>query len=532
MLRLRRLTTQAFDPVAWVSQFGVNSGRSASAGGVRNLLKEYRKLTTQHQESVLQNVLGPVNSSLKLLKLLASNAPHLDIFQHIVDNTRDKISSELVELFLFRLVESENLNAATALTHIVLASDAETYRLSNQFWSLLASKACELSHHQSASLVYHEIVDPYVAYKRTTLASQENEFIPFLLLPTALAQLAVLFLHSGNPQAVDGICGYFKRFFSYFGHRDVYQTLCLAKVESYSAAGDMKNALAAYVALAHNYRLHSAHVSTGDQVHQLKWASARNYQERRKNIKENVSTVVTPKLDHLQELTAADEDLNLFQPRIEYNRYTHDTTRRYFAIFDGYLRVADLPYFYDLLRENIGELMHQPNSIERLSSFSADYHHSMHRFVVAGLCDLGYVEQAWAIMSKLTERYPKISRRTLYCGADGFISLLRALREKFENLGPRDQISDKIARDHQQVLKSVYGLCRYVFTKTHILLACHEALLGAFLASPFASRMEIEKYLSDYLKSNHTSIALDRKSYDRMLKLGINVRYLTAIKII
>lgn len=492
---------------------------------LRDLLTEFKSLEPKHQVHVQRLIPESVTSSISLQRLLAQKSPELVIFTHIVQHIHQKLSSDLIESYLFHLVETENLNAATSLVHIILQENAELYKLSNQFWSLLASKATELGHHQAASLIFHEIVDPYAIYTRDTVAGLENEFVPFLLLPNAIAQLALVYMHNGNVQAIQGLRAYFKRFYSYFGHRDVYETLVIAEVEAFAISGDLAGALQSYIDLAHKYRGHLRYRDPKDAARYLKSHSFHAYQKRKSNIKHNVSTHFKD-IDPLQQATATEDSLKLYQPDTEFNKYTRPD-QPYWAILDGYIHLADLPNFQHLLRDNIQQLVAgKTYVIDRLMSFISSHHHSLHRFVVASLCDVGHVEEACAVVNKLPELYPRIHKSTLFRGSDEFVCILRELRRQFDGQSRKDGNAVRRSKEYDDLLWQIRILCQQVFGSKRWPLACRQSFLCAMLASPFSVRLDVETFLYEWQRQQESIIALDQQSYDRMVELGVDSQYI------
>lgn len=515
-LRRRVLSTSSFDPAAWVSKHSVPTKPSA----IRNVLHEYSQLYRNDQLNVQKLSSESIRRSLQLLSMLQNKTNKVDIFHHIANHANSKIFAELVETFLLHLLAEDNLNAVTSLVHVVYECDSIHYKLSNQFWSMLASKATLLGHHAACSLVYHEIINPHQAYKKAGVKSLENEFVPFLLLPTAIGQLAIVFAQNGNIAAIEGLRDYFRRFYSYFGHRSTYQTLTIARVECLARSGDFLTALRAFVDLCLKYRGHTRYRDPKDAARSLKYLSYRGYKERQRNITKNIG-VSDAKLESRHQQIANSKKSRLFQPLIQYNVY-HRADSPHWSIFDGSLYISDLPNFHELLREIIQKLISERSSvIDRLISFISSHHHALHRFVVVSLCDLGQVEVAWSVMNRLPDLYPLVRQKVLFSGLDVFCSLFRALKRAYQGKSSAD---GRTTKDLDFILSQVYSICQKLHKST---TSYHLSYLEALLASPNVSHQQVESLLQIWEQQGSKRISLDAQSYQRLLSLGLNDSYVT-----
>lgn len=509
---LRRFHT-GFDPRKWLAS--VVPDRTALHRAVR----EYRKLSPPQQRAVRGVADGPLVESLKLHDLLSS-APPAQVFEHIASRVNVPVLAELTEQFLLRLLAAGNLNAVVSLVHVVLHADAHHYSLSTQFWSLLASQASETCHHAAATLVYHEIVNPYENYVAAgTVPAGFNEHVPFLLLPTAIEGLATVFARNGNSVAVEGLHAYFKRFYSYYGHRSTYEAILVAKVEALAHAGDLQGALAAYDELAAKYRGHAKYKDPKDVSHSLKYASHVNYKDREKRIEHNVSSDHIS-LDPGQASIADKHNLAPFQPDIVYNKYSIAGEARY-AILDGSLQVEDLPTFLALLRQNIGILLREKHSvIDRVMNFITSHHHSLNRFVIACACDLGYCKEASAIMSRIPTVY-HFYQKPNFSTADEFTRIFLAVRENLASDAPMP------AEDYHKLLQQNFQLCLNLHLKRRgIPLNCVRAYVSAYLASPLAEKQEVQTILKHSGYWRTPKISLDENSYKRAQALGVDTLFL------
>lgn len=447
--------------------------------------------------------------------MLHDNSPREDVFYYISKHADSRIYSNLVEDFLLELMANGELNAAVALVHVVSEFDSAHYKLSNQFWSMLSSKATLMGHYAAASLVYHEIINPHKAYGKTWETSPtENHLVPFLLLPTAISQLAIVFAQNGNVAAVEGLRAYFRRFYSYFGHRAVYETLTMARVEVLARSGDFNNTLDAFVDLCLKYRGHTKYRDPKDSARSLKYLSHIGYMERKRNITNNIG-IGNQKLDKLQLREAQTRHIRIFQPSIEYNVY-HKPGKPHWAMLDGFPRVADLPCFHKLIRNHTQRILLEKYSVvDRLMAFISRYHHALHKFVAVSLCELGQFDVAWAVVSKLPQLYPLIPKKVLYSGPEVFSSIFRSLRRAHDG---EPSSSRHTTKDLDDILSLVFAEWQQLHTTSS---SGYRGYLEALLASPNVSKQEIETVIGQWKREGLNGVILDSPSRERLLMLGI-----------
>lgn len=512
---IRLVQTSAFDPQQWMHRLMPQHIENSP----RNLLKlllEYILLSPEHRTSVKSVASGAFHANLQLHSML-TGASQMLVFQFIAAKAPTKeILPELSERFLFDLLAVDNLNAATALTHILMAADPDHYRLSNQFWSLLASKAARKCHNAAAMLVYHEIINPYQKFMASdTLPSEENELIPFLLLPSTIEALTHIFVQNANQAAVDGLYSYFKRFYSYFGHRDVYETLAIAKVEVLAKSGDLSATLKAFDDLAPKYRGHLKYRDPKDISHSLKYASHVNFKERQRRIEQNLSNDHIP-LDEFQQKLAAESGLKTFQPDIVYNKYSIKGKSR-FAILDGYLRVEDLPNFQFLLQKSLSSLLSENVSVmDRLVSFVSSHNHTLSKFLIVSLCELGHGLEASAMMSKIPSIFPFYYKRPNFSTSEEFCCIFRALRANLASNGIEPT-------EYHQLVQQNYGLCEQLHRHRGCIPPnCLRSYLYAYLSSPYAEKHEVERLLrsSGYLAKPR--FTLDKEAHQKACDLDVD----------
>lgn len=481
---LRRHSTFEFIPLLWLSQRGRDP---FSQSGVRDFLDDFEKLLSRQKEQVeLQKLHPSLRSNIELMRLLQTGESRT-IFAHITEHLSQKnqglLSSKLMERYIGNLLAEENLNAAVSLIHILLNADSTSYCISNQTWSALASKACELGHYSAACLVYHEVIDPIAAYEDPNFKGTNNPLIPFLLFPDILAQLSIVLMHNGNNVAVCGIQSYFKRYYSYFWHRTIYRSIAIAKVEAHACAGETSLAIAEFVKLAWQHRGYSPLQKGSAVEHNLKYAVEHNLKERQKRILES------------------DDPAN--DPSIVYNKFSLPG-KRFNAIFDGVIELADTPYLNALILRNMSLIMADRSStIERLVNFITSNHHALLTPVIASLCNNGDLFEAWAVLRRTKASYPRLHAKVLFRGGEVFTILFRAMRNKFST----SNCSSSEVRQIIDILSSCRTTCRETMDRGWT-YECRVACLQALLACPTTLRQEVRLFLFEW--------AADSKAYEKM----------------
>lgn len=508
MLRRRWLSSAAptaFDARKWI---GLQSGRLP----IRAMLHKYQLLPPADKELVRFAAKGQFHKNIVLHDLLQTNSPHSIIFQHVVDHVGLGLSPELTEDFLFQLLQAENLNAVVSLVHVLLHSDETHYRLSVEFWSLLASKAGSLAHHAAASMVYHEVVNPHHRFHNDTSISDENEFISFLLLPTAIEALAVVFLAHGNHVAIQGLHEYFKRFYSYFGHKSVYRLLSIAKVESLAKSSTFENALKEFKSLAINHRGYQKYRNPKDVVHSLKYASHINYKHRQKVISENLQTDKLP-FDTSGIPKEVLDDLKTFLPDIVYNKYTIPNGP-YWAILDGILSVEDLPSFRELILDKIKKLNASASIVEDFIALIESSHFALAKFVIVSLCETGHTLLAIAIFNKISSKHMQIYAQTPFSTAEEFNYIFRALGELAKD--------KSISTQHfHKLLLECHRLCQKFNARESIPLSCRRSFMTAYLNSPHPSLDELTRILKSWIPIRGRKIRLPPENAAKLQALGM-----------
>ncbi|KAL6016375.1 hypothetical protein ACI3LY_005370 [Candidozyma auris] len=501
---LRRYSSIKSKPISWL---GGGSVAPATQDDLKRFLIEYQNLSSSQQDRITSQGIHPSYlANIKLINLLNSG-DNISTFTHIAHNLTKKdgeiLSSNLIERYIVKLISTGQLSPAVTLIHTMLESDKSSYGLSRQTWSFLASRACELGDHDAATLVYHEIIDPIEAYLDPAFNGLDNPHVPFLLFPDILASLAVIFMHNGNHVPVVGIQSYFKKFYSYFWHRTIYRTIALAKIESQAKAGLFSRALSDFVSLAWQHRGYRGLTKGSVVEHNLKYALDKNQKSRQEAI------------------LASNDPLN--DSTIEYNKYTLPG-KTFQSIFDGVISIADTPYFNELIRSKVKQVIAERSSVtERLVNFISSNHHGLTTPVVAALCSDGLVFEAWAVVNQARASFPRVHKKVFFRGGEVFVQMFKAIKAKFNT----SEITASELRQLSELLQTCRNMCSETYDPGWS-YECRLACLQALLACPSSLGQEIRLYLYEWI-SEHKShsrlqkplIALTKTDYEKLISINV-----------
>lgn len=507
----------------------------------RKALRLFQHLPLDNQTQVCLAATGALKADLELQALLLQNAPSLHIFRLVASNRHHRYATPLLEQYLFTLLNAGNMTAATSFLHMVM--DRFHYSFSHQMWSFFASRAISLGHYASAIMVFHELVDPGPpdAAHVPRGHGRPNPHVPFLLLPTAIEALCVLYKQNGNYYLVQGLCEYFDHYYSRVGHRDVYQTLCIARVETLLHQRNLGSALRAYSNLAADYRGYDRYEDPKKHLAALMYAAHLNHKQNEFNIKYNVCE---PSGDHgksnaddggakkpspenqpvysgsdrskagnsISGTGNSDDSYTESNPVIVSELKLRD--RRY-PIFDGILQKADLPEFYSLLLETIDSARRSsPNFVDRLLTLISANHYSISKFIIMGLCELGCVMQALSINAKVIDQLPHEPKRLDPSLLDEhFTAIFTCLKDHLEQT-PTSQ-------KYHRLLMNFFWLCQQVHHDNLVYVTMLRAFVRAYVASPYGNLDELNWALksSKWLVKR---LALDPVAYDRAKALGVD----------
>lgn len=373
------------------------------------------------------------------------NTKDKEIYKFIINNINCGLNHDLLESFIVVLLYNQNLAAATTLLHIIFDNQLE-FQLSNEHWSYYLAKVCEISDFQGATLIFNELIDNYKFYDVGDCSPLlSNNLIPFLVTPTNLQNLAIIFAQNGDYMSVLGLTAYFKRFYSSIANSEIYRSLHVSLVEASSKQNDFDEAMYNFHRLATRSVNKVSNSEEYFDQHFAKWRAGVNYVKRKSSIKENNQLVNLEIPDELlseteleQEMAAYVSGSKLHRPYEIYNRYTLDESRGYYRIIKRPLKVTDLPNFMELVKLKVLQINKttESNTIDMLENVMSSHHYVFHRFLVAGLCDLKLLDEACYIFKRLPEIYSEKVHPNFLYGTDDFIYLSRCIYERmkaFEN---------------------------------------------------------------------------------------------------
>lgn len=469
----------------------------------------FRKITLNKGSTRLVHVSANINTDaeVKMADLLQRNAPDRHIFDHIAANSsKDSLSPELVEDFMISLLKRNNLSGVTFVAHVVLdANDGDPSIFSNQFWSLLVSNACSLCHYSAGLLVYHEIVNPVSKYSQEdqALVSEENEHIPFLLVPTSIEGLAQVFAQNGNTALLQGLRSYFQRFYSYMGHSETYKTLQALIIESYALNGDFDNALDRFCDFAMKFRAHGQERSSGSSDEALLRAVEQNFGRRELEIGR-----AAPKPGGKPKITKSS--------KIHYNKYTI-SGQKFNAIFEGDLNVADLPLFYALLNLNIKGLISNIGGayLESLVFLMTKSHHSLGKFIIQSLCEQGKCFEAVHILKRIIAKYKYALQNPEYSLGAEYIAIFQSIQRLYKKRNGVVSTGDRNLLSNTFDLYCLYG-------KGFMVHSCYSAYLQAFLSDSKVTEHEVTQELLKYNPIMRITPVVSTEIYEKVMSLGVS----------
>ena len=466
------------------------------------------------------------NIALQLL-LSNNNSDQAKVYQFIVENLHHKLNVNLLEIFIFKLIEAENISAATTLLHILL-DNIPYFNLSNELWSYYISKTCELGHYLGSCLIYHELIDNHkIRSEEPTGINFQNSYIPFLIANSFLEKLGLIFLNNRDPMRINGLLNYFKRFYSYSGHADTYKSLRCSLVEAYSNQGNLGEALKHFRTLAFIYKGHRNH-KKNENISTPKMSAFSHFRWRRDNVKNNnydflseIPDEIKTSLDFQEEASSKELNMKLFRPDEERNVYTYPG-HSYTPVVDGSLRLSDLPYFRSLINSNIQHLMKNsgPERLDSLMDYISGCHFMLHTFINSCLCELGYINEAFLLLVKLPKIYPKVYSNVLIREED-FIYLFEACKNRLNNLDiDNDYAQFNEAEQTYKLLHDIKLFQDNVNKRANVSMLSiklHEIFISALLSYRDITLEKILGYLDDLLRlstvNNPITIFLDEPEF-------------------
>lgn len=501
---------------------------------MNDFLEAISTIPHEHHSTVREYLYGLKNDATTnvlirniTLQLLISDVAqdHAKTYQYIVDNLDGKLSNDLLEVFLFNLIECENLGASTTLLHI-LYDRVPDFKLSNELWSFYVSKVCELGYYLGSCLVYHELIDNHKAYSENISGVyHQNSHVPFLVNNFTLEKLAIIFQHNKDPIRVKGLLDYFKRFYSYAGHSDTYKSLRISLVEAHSNEGNLGEALKQFRTLVFILKGHRNYQTNEKNTHRI--SAFNHFRWRRDNIKNNdndskseVAESEKTGLDIQEEMTASISNTTLFRPDEERNVYTYPGTS-YAPVVDGSIEKNDMPYLHSLVKSNVQHLMENsgPERLDSLINSITSCHFSLHTFINSSLCELGYLREAFLLMIKIPKLYPKVQVNVIIREED-FIFLFNACKQKLDVLNDDPTKLSEIEDIYEFIGKvNIFrNNINQKITDSHQSFKIYEALVSTLLSYQSVTKDDLRVPLESLL-SKKKLIYLCEKDFTKLKSL-------------
>ncbi|CUM65700.1 uncharacterized protein PRCAT00003348001 [Priceomyces carsonii] len=456
------------------------------------------------------------------------------VFKMISTNADRDLDGKLLQVYFYRLIQEERLTEMSTLLHL-LFKESSQFVLCNELWSLYLSKVCELGHHLGATICYHELVDNYKSYYDEITSSYiySNSRIPFLLSTEVLETLAIIFVQNKDPKRIDGLLEYFKRFFSYSSHSQTYKALKIALVEAYSYEGNTMKALHAFKELCYCFKRHRNFSDGRLSLNTLKASAFNNFRERRECIKNNIisqsaSTNFVTDTDKEEKLIVSESQVTLFDPMCQRN--VHSLRKKlHVPVIAGLIELNDLPYFREIIYQNVKQLMETPNQdhIFGLLSSIKSCHFMLHLFVTECLCELGYVKEAFLMIVKLPGTYPYILKPILIPD-ETFICLLRAckrlLLSSYETENSTDRSNGFILLANE--IANFYYYNQQTIKKPRLSEVVYEYFITIILLAKKTTyntiKSQLDRYISGSANHKRLIIYIRRSEYDILEDIIIN----------
>lgn len=452
-----------------------------------------------------------LNCNLVLQSMLLAEKDSIEVFDYICRHLHHNLSNELLEVFLYKIITMDLLKLATTLLHVLSSKRTKCkFVMSNELWCLYISKVCEMLHYAGACLIYHDLL----FNKRYSDACRglHSNSIPFLISNATLRELATIYTHNKDARRVNGLLAYFKRFYSYSGHAETYKVLRICLVEAYSNCGDFAQAMDAFTLLAYIFKGHRHLIDFDLMKTYSKTFAFENFRWRRNNIKENANRISITTSDSArgrifreEQEYAKDFNVQLFNPVDERNVYSRPKSP-HIPLVEGVISRNDLPYFSALVKSNVESLKKSSkfSSLDNILNLLSSNHYVFHVFILSSLCELGNLNDAFQILTRLPKIYPKVHSSILLRPED-FYFLFFACINRLKNIEKHSKvlINENIeARKLQKLLldlKTFYNeqgsACIRYSQKFN------ELYIKALLFLPSTTSLELLRHLDSALKN-------------------------------
>ncbi|KAL6450360.1 hypothetical protein SBY92_004566 [Candida maltosa Xu316] len=457
---------------------------------VQKIIPHFIDLSLQEQDALIEK--HPKLKTVQLQIMLYSETSAVKIFKYIFNNSQF-IQSEFIEIFIYNLLEKDNLKATTTLLHKLLSDNCQ---ISNELWSVFLDKVCRSGDYLGAMLAYHHLLDNITYYNEVSYLTQLNDRIPFLLTTKNLEALALIFKNNGDSLRVSGVLQYFRRFYSLHQYQFIYKSLLICEIELFAEQGDFHKSLMLFKQFCY------AHNRSDIQGNKVVGGVWENITLRNDNIRNNTNSITYPEskynLDIHQSLVGKICQTDLFNPLAHRNVYS-SAKGGINPVINGSVNRLDLPMFENLLTEKIATM--EMRDILHITKMS---HRSLGIFVVSAFCSLGQLQNALSYLKTLPHIFSQILPKHLVKNQ----SIVRIL----------DCITDiELANEVMKFYRSVHG--DYIDAKVL------KAYISVLLSSDKTSSSEIMTQMRtlEQLKNNHLTLTIDQ--YRKLQILTNNSTY-------
>ncbi|KAI5960770.1 uncharacterized protein KGF55_004340 [Candida pseudojiufengensis] len=348
---------------------------------IRPILRHCRTYTTVDHTKIFQETIRSKSIS-QAYSYVIRNHLHID-------------QKSLIS-FTYNLLQT-NVQAAISLQHVLAQN--EKYQIPNEIWSTIIEKVCSESNYIGAMFIYHEIIDNYRFYEEISLGVQDNDQIPFLVDCERLIQLGTIFFENNDPQRLDGLIRYFRRFYSFWMNQKTYQKLLILTIETFSKLNDFQNSLKSFVNLAYASQGPTRYFPKPLKIQNKKFNKFVTENIESNQYKNNLIESSQFPLDIHQFLLSKICETDLYDPIIERNIYS-SKNRSSDPIIKRSVLLKDLPNFSNLILQYIkNEKLYDLNELLNWTKLN---HYSLNIFIINALCQLNYHELAFNYLKTLS----------------------------------------------------------------------------------------------------------------------------------
>ncbi|KAG7664047.1 uncharacterized protein J8A68_002425 [[Candida] subhashii] len=336
----------------------------------------------------------------KHFQLVISDESRFDEAIHLIDTYENLLSPKLLQVFIYNLLQTNNLELVTILLHKLIPNTIPC--LPNELWSIYISKTCETPNYLSAIYIFHNIIDPYPFHiEDPSHYTLDNNLVPFLITPDQIRGLALVFsIHRDSIRQI-GLMTYFKRFYSAMHNQDLYRFLSIQLIETYASkpethlhALDEFNKLAYRTEVIEQRGLRSRHGKL------LGFVGHKNVATRLDRTKYNLFPMdndqIIPEdkktqLDLHQQLIGKICNLELFNPFMFRNVYHYRGVQN--PIISRLYYVDELPNFNKFIQSQVENVLSEDKNVletlVKMCSGSRVFMNDIgHVFIVSSLCKL------------------------------------------------------------------------------------------------------------------------------------------------